>query len=260
MHIGKSDLPAVSVESVLSKANKGGNFHSRFEGGVVDLDVDWLHTLLTDGSDRKDSSVRHDIGFHTPLSQDRRFKIWTSESDSEDGRAIGSTVVPVGQGTLSTNFNSRLKADIAMPSHKFDCRLLIRTGIPDYSVQTEEEKEEDSTLARAFCEKVRVNGKEILHPPVSDLPDGYFIHFKRTSERTSYRFNDFELTVSLETFTRYDKVDHPHEEHKVDIHIHSIQCEKLLDQNGGRDWRPEDIVSFIPGMVKFVKEELALLE
>ena len=47
---------------------------------------------------------------------------------------------------------------------------------------------------------------------------------------------------------------------QVDVHIHSIECEALLDQNGGRDWRPRDIVSFIPKMLKFVKEELNLLE
>ena len=125
LSIGESVLP-LSVESVLSKANKSGNFRSRFEAGVVDLDVGWLHQLLADNSDRKYSSVRHDIGFHTPSGQDRRFKVWISED--EDSRAIGSAVVKVGQGTLSTNFNSRLRADVAMPAHKFDCRLLIRTG------------------------------------------------------------------------------------------------------------------------------------
>ena len=82
-------------------------------------------------------------------------------------------------------------------------------------MQKEEEREEDSILAKTFCEKVRVSGKELIHPPLSDLPHGYIIHFKRKSERTSYRFNEFELTTSIETFTRYDKVDHPQEEHKV---------------------------------------------
>ena len=135
MHIGEATLP-LSIQSFLSRVNKGLNFRRCFEAGVVDLDVDWLHQLLADSSDRKFSSVRHDIGFHTPSGQDRRFKIWISEDDKlqvassffEDTRAIGSAVVKVGQGTLSTNFNPRLRADIALPAHKFDCRLLIRTG------------------------------------------------------------------------------------------------------------------------------------
>ena len=145
-------------------------------------------------------------------------------------------------------------------------------------MQNEDERKEDSILT-IFCKKIRVDGKELILPPLSELPDVYTIHFRRKSERTSFRFNKFELTISVETFTKYD-VDHPEEHRKVSViiaemefvyltklydiqvgfHIHSIECAKLLHQNRGRDWRPEDVVRFIPEMIKFLKEELIVLE
>ena len=132
--------------SALSKMKKDWNFRGCFEAGVADLGVDQLLELLAESSDKEYSSVRHDIGFHTPTGQDRRFKVWISEDEdvlqdaypehqkalnfSEDSRAIGSTVVKISQGTLSTNFYPRFRANVALPARKFDYRLLIRTGQP----------------------------------------------------------------------------------------------------------------------------------
>ena len=121
-----------------------GNFRRRFEAGIDGLDVNWLHQVLADSCDSKHSSIRHDIDFHTPSGQDRRFIVWISKDADgvhdvdrkrqkdlkffEGSRAIGSAVVKLDQGTISSNFSPRLSADVALPTHKFDCRLLIRTG------------------------------------------------------------------------------------------------------------------------------------
>ena len=41
------------------------------------------------------------------------------------------------------------------------------------------------------------------------------MRFKRKCDRRSFKFNGFELTTSVETFTRYDAVDRPMKQHKV---------------------------------------------
>lgn len=87
-------------------------------------------------------------------------------------------------------------------------------GIRDSSELGVKEKREDAILIGEFCEKVRINGKDLLYPR-SGFADGYRMHFKRKSERISYSYNGFELTTSREKSTRYDGVDCPQEQCKV---------------------------------------------
>lgn len=134
-----------SVQAILSKVNKGRKWRSSFEAGVIDLDVDRLHQLLTGNLDEAQSGIRHEVGFYTPLGQDRRFKVWIPEAATkhsgsqreledptrtEGSRGVGSALLKAGPGVLSTPSTPRLKADVALPGHLFDCRLLIRTGLP----------------------------------------------------------------------------------------------------------------------------------
>ena len=47
-------------------------------------------------------------------------------------------------------------------------------------------------------EKVRIFRKDLDVPPMPQLPANYQLLYHRKCERQSYRFGDFELTVSRE--------------------------------------------------------------
>ncbi|XP_062502009.1 uncharacterized protein LOC134179130 [Corticium candelabrum] len=144
-----------------------------------------------------------------------------------------------------------------MPGYPYDCRLLMTTAIRDCSLRTEDEIHEDNILIREFCEKVRISGKDLVLPPLSGLPNGYKMNFKRKAQRKSYSYEGYDLITSVETSIRYDAVDHPEEQTKIDIHIFSGDCDKLLSKDQGHDWKPSDIINFIPKMMKFVKDDLS---
>lgn len=47
---------------------------------------------------------------------------------------------------------------------------------------------------------------------------------------------------------------------QIDVHFHSKACETLLNADGGRSWRPSDVVPLIDDMLTFVKSQLDLLD
>ena len=123
--------------------NKHKKWKAWFDGGVASLNIDRLQQLLTENSDRIQFSVRHEIDFLTPSGKYRRFKVWIPEQSTTDSgaqqvlgvptgiersRGMGSGLLRVGPGILVYPLNARLKADVALPGHPFDCRLQIKTG------------------------------------------------------------------------------------------------------------------------------------
>ena len=124
--------------------NKHKKWKAWFDGGVTSLDMNRLQQLLAKNPDVIQSSVRHDIGIFTPSGKHRRFKVWIPEQSTTDSgaqqvsgvptgietsRGVGSGLLKVGPGILVYPLNARLKADVALPGHPFDCRLQIKTGL-----------------------------------------------------------------------------------------------------------------------------------
>ncbi|KAJ7323758.1 hypothetical protein OS493_030883 [Desmophyllum pertusum] len=159
---------------------------------------------------------------------------------------------------MCSQFQQRMKVDILMVSKEFDYRLLIRT-CRNYVPKTPQAEEEDKILA-SYLMGMKINEDQLTLPPVSEIPDGFDLSYKRRSLRRTYQYEmdgeQFNLTVCKDQEKTVDPVEtdasgFDETATKTDIHLHCEEWDQLLDEG---NWEPEQIVAKLPTFLQFLRQ------
>ncbi|CAH3144164.1 unnamed protein product [Porites lobata] len=273
-----------TLEEFKEKLEDGKNksWKSFFVEGVEDMEVLDIEQSLSSKAAKED--IRHDLTFYTPTCRDVRVKVWLTEPEGEEAgeaassmafsrrtpitvKNIRTRVMSDEQGDTSdtpcfhicSQFQSRLRADILIPSQDLDCRLSIRT-CTTYVPKTPQDEEEDKIL-EAYLTGMRIEGGQLRLPPASELQDGFDLFYKRRSLRKTYQYEmsdgeQFSLTVCKDQATNVcpyepDASSIDDIPSKADIHLHCDEWDRLLDEG---NWEPEQIADKLPAFLEFLRQ------
>ncbi|KAJ7388263.1 hypothetical protein OS493_038897 [Desmophyllum pertusum] len=150
-----------------------------------------------------------------------------------------------------------MKVDILILSKGVDCRLTIRTcpNVP----KTPQAEEEDSII-ESYLRRMRIEEGQLTLPPVSEIPDGFDLFYKRRSLRRTYQYEmdeeQFSLTVCKDQakYVNTDETDvssFDETSAKTDIHLHCEEWDQVLDEG---NWEPEQIVAKLPTFLQFLRQ------
>lgn len=252
-----------------------------FKEGVEELEVEAIEKYLPSSATTED--IRHDFTFYTPSCRDVRVKAWLIKEDApEESEAAApmafSRTAPIPVKNVLTRvqsdergetsntpcfhicsqFHSRMKVDILIPSKGLDCRLSIRT-CKNYVPKTPEDDEEDKIL-ESYLMGMKIDEGRLTLPPASELQDGFDLFYQRRSLRKTYQYEmdgeQFSLTVCKDQATNVDPCD-PDANNvdgilaKMDIHLHCDEWDRVLDEG---NWEPEEIVAKLPAFLRFLRE------
>ncbi|KAL9950379.1 hypothetical protein ACROYT_G042867 [Oculina patagonica] len=253
----------------------------KFKGGLEKIEVEYIERGMESRTAKKE--IRHDFIFYTPTCRYVRVKVWLTEKDADeqeggeaaslafsrapfDVMTVSSHVLPDEQGDskdtpcfyMCAQTQQRMKADILMASKECDYRLFIKTCPINLVARTPQAEEEDKIL-ESYLMGMKIEGDQLVLPPVSERPGGFDLSYRRRSLRKIYEYPTEEKKFSLLVSKYQEKTVDPVETEasgfdeiatETDIHLHCKEWDELLEEG---NWEPEQIVAKLPNFLQFLR-------